>query len=288
VAPSFGVSATVTYRYFNNFLWNPPVGATPADYVQTGALTGTFANVGSVNVPYYGLTDAAATAGGFGYAAQNRPDYHQRYLGLELSATKRLANHWMGRFGFSTQSWNEYFDAPDAILDRTPTPSASGEYSNMTASGPLINGGAVVVSSTGSGKSGLYLVAPKYTLSANGLYQGPWGIDLGANLTARQGYGEPWYRSRVNTTDALVSSKSVLLGPSAEATRLPGVIEFDARLEKMFKFQRANFALDLDVFNILNRATTLGIQYDARVGTYNQILEIQNPRIARLGVRFSF
>ncbi|HEX3703292.1 MAG TPA: carboxypeptidase regulatory-like domain-containing protein, partial [Vicinamibacterales bacterium] len=288
VAPSFGVSATVTYRYFNNFLWNPPVGATTADYVQTGTLTGTFANVGTVNVPYYGLTQAAAAAGGFGYEAENRPDYHQRYLGFELSATKRLANHWMGRFGFSTQSWNEYFDAPDAIVDPTRTPSATGPFNNLTQSGPLINGGAVVVSSTGSGKSGLFLVAPKYILSANGLYQGPWGIDLGANITARQGYGEPYNRTRVSASDALVSSKTLLLGPSADANRLPGVVEFDARLEKMFKFQRTSFALDLDVFNILNRATVLGIQYDARVGAYNQTLEIQNPRIARLGVRFTF
>ena len=56
----------------------------------------------------------------------------------------------------------------------------------------------------------------------------------------------------------------------------------------MFHFAKTNLALDLDVFNLFNNATTLGIQYDARVGTYNSILEIQNPRIARLGVRFSF
>jgi len=32
----------------------------------------------------------------------------------------------------------------------------------------------------------------------------------------------------------------------------------------------------------------LGKQYNARVTTYNQVLEIMNPRIARLGVRFFF
>jgi hypothetical protein len=288
VGPGFGVSATVTYRYINNFLWNPPIGATRADYPQTGTFTGTFANVGAVNVPIYGLTEARAEAGNFGYEAQNRPDYHQRYLGLELSATKRLANHWMARLGFSTQSDNEYFDAPDAIMDPTATPSQSGAFNNLTQSGPLVNGGAVVISSTGSGKSGIYLVAPKYNFSANGLYQGPWGIDLGANLTARQGYGQPWNRTRVSANDAAVPTKTLLLGPSADANRLPTAVELDARLEKMFKFQRANFAVDLDVFNILNRATTLGIQYDGRVATYNQILEIQNPRIARIGLRFTF
>jgi hypothetical protein len=287
VMPNFGVSATVTYRYQNNFLWNPPNGATSASYKQTGTFSGTFANVGTVAVPYYGVA-ASALPAGFGYNAQNRPDYHQRYLGFEASATKRMSNRWMARLGFSTQSWNEYFDAPDAIMDPTPTPTASGQFSNLTASGPLVNGGAVVISSSGSGKSGLYLVAPKYTFSANGLYQAAWGINLGGNLASRQGYGEPWFRSRVNTSDALASSKSLLLGPSADATRLPGVIELDVRAEKMFKIQRANIAFDFDVFNVLNRGTTLGIQYDARVGTYNQILEIQNPRIARVGLRFTF
>ena len=85
-----------------------------------------------------------------------------------------------------------------------------------------------------------------------------------------------------------MSSKNLLLGPSADATRLPGVIELDVRAEKMFKIQRTNIAFDFDIFNVLNQGTTLGIQYDARSGTYNQILEIQNPRIARVGLRFTF
>jgi hypothetical protein len=291
VAPSFGVSATFTYRYFNNFLWDVPIGATRADYAQSGVFTGTFANVGSVSVPFYALNNAVAAAGGFGYITQNRPDYHQRYLGFELSATKRLANHWMARLGFSSQTWKEYFDASDAIMDPTSTPSAStwpANPPNLSLSGPNINGGDVAVSSTGSGKSGIYLIAPKYMINANGLYQGPWGIDLGANLALRQGYGEPWQRTRVATGDPLVSTKTLLIASSPDATRLPTNVELDARLEKMFKFSRANFAVDLDVFNILNRATTMGIQYDARVAAYNNILEIQNPRIARIGVRFTF
>src|SRR5581483_8937607 len=106
--PNFGVSATFTYRYFNNFLWNPANGVTSASYAQSGTFTGTFANVGSVSKPFYAATGVLP-----GFTAQNRPDYHQRYMSLELSATKRMSNHWMGRLGFASTSWNEYFDAPD-------------------------------------------------------------------------------------------------------------------------------------------------------------------------------
>ena len=32
------------------------------------------------------------------------------YQGFEVTATKRMSNHWMARFGFSTNCWREYFD----------------------------------------------------------------------------------------------------------------------------------------------------------------------------------
>jgi hypothetical protein len=283
VAPNFGLSATLTYRYINNVLWNPRNGVTPASYVQTGTFTGTFPNVGTVSIPFYGARSAQ-----LGYHAENRPDYHQRYLGFELSATKRMANRWMARIGFASTSWNEYFDSPAAILDPTRTPSASGQYTSLQESGPLQNGGPVVVRSSGSGKSQIYLLPPKYQMSANGMYQGPWGLDFGANWVLRQGYGEPFYRDRVATKDPVLGNKRLLLTSSVDQFRLDPVSSLDARIEKMFKFDRTSFALDLDVFNLFNSATVLGRQYNARVTTYNTVQEIMNPRIARLGVRFFF
>ena len=283
VMPSFGVSATVTYRYINNTLWGPANGITPASYSQTGTFTGTFANVGAVSIPFYGATGVLP-----GFNQQNRPDYHQRYLGFELAATKRMSNHWMGRAGFAKTSWNEYFDSPAAILDKTPTRSPSNEYGQYQSAGPLVNGGPVVVRSAGSGKSDIYLLPPKYQMSANGMYQAPWGLDFGANFILRQGYGEPFFRSRVNAHDPVLANKNLLLTNGADQFRLSAVSLLDVRIEKMFKFSSMSFALDFDIFNVLNTATTLGLQYDARSGLYNSVQEIMNPRIARLGVRFTF
>ena len=45
------------------------------------------------------------------------------------------------------------------------------------------------------------------------------------------------------------------------------------------------------MFNVLNAGTVLGKQYDARLTGatgFGQTLEIMNPRIARLGARFTF
>jgi hypothetical protein len=283
--PNFGVSATVTYRYINNLLYAPANGLT--GYVQSGTFTGTFANVGSVSIPYY---KAVGATGGGGFTSQNRPDYHQRYLGFELSATKRMSNHWMGRFGFATTSWNEYFDATNPLVDPTRQPTTTSEFSTggFISSGPLVNGGPVVVRSAGSGKSSIYLLPPKFQFTANGLYQFPYGINAGANLVVRQGYGAPWYRDRVATGDPVSNNKILLLTNTVDQFRLDPIASFDVRAEKMFKFGTTSLALDFDVFNLFNAATVLGYQYNARVTTYNTVQEIMQPRIARVGVRFFF
>jgi hypothetical protein len=49
--------------------------------------------------------------------------------------------------------------------------------------------------------------------------------------------------------------------------------------------------LTMDMFNVLNSSTTLGRQYDVTAtgstGFY-KTLEIMNPRLIRLGMRFQF
>jgi hypothetical protein len=224
-----------------------------------------------------------------GQTETNRPDYHQRYWGLEFSATKRMANKWMARLGFSTNDWREYFDDPaTSIIDPTPAPAI--RLPNRPFAGPLVNGGLTVRKSGGSGKSNIFLVAPKYQIVANGSYQGPWGFNFGGNLVARQGYAEPFFQSNVATGDAL-GRKTVLLVPQVDAFRLPAVTALDGRVEKTFTFGGARLAIDVDLFNVLNSATVLARQYDARlVGAtgFGQTLEIMSPRVARFGVRFTF
>ena len=63
---------------------------------------------------------------------------------------------------------------------------------------------------------------------------------------------------------------------------------FDARVGKEFRVQRVRLNVDIDVFNVLNSATVLGREYDRRLGTYDNVREIMNPRILRLGLRVGF
>jgi len=57
------------------------------------------------------------------------------------------------------------------------------------------------------------------------------------------------------------------------------------------RFCRVTTNFDFDVFNLFNSGTVLGRQYDYRLTGatgFNQVLEIMNPRIARVGLRFGF
>ncbi len=288
---NFGVSAAVTYRKMVDFNWDPRIGVRSTNYVQAGTLSGSgLPDNSSYDVPYYRVPSAGLSADSLsgGRERVSREGYHQRFMGLEASATKRLSNRWMARFGFSTNKHQEFFDnRATAIQDPTPAPAGS----LTTGAGPLVDGGLVVTQSGGSGKSGIYQLLPTYQFIGTGLYQAPLGIDLGFNWNLRQGFGQPWFRTRVSTAgDAFASTKTVLV-TDVSGHRLPAVTTFDFRLGKVVKAGRANFNVDLDVFNVFNSGTVLGRTYDLRLTGatgFNQVLEIMNPRIMRLGVRFSF
>jgi hypothetical protein len=272
--PDFGISGTVTYRRFTNFNWRNN-GLVGTDYVESTPLVGSDPAIGNYSVPIFIANRIPDNRAATEY--RDRPDYSQRYLGFEFAATKRLSNRWMARFGFSTNDHREYFDSRAGMTD--PTPSATS---------PNVDGGLVVRQSTGSGKSGIYQVLPKYQFIMTGMYQAAWGINLAANMVSRQGFAMQYFRDQVPTEDPISRNKTVFLLEEAGDQRLPAMTSLDLRVGKEFAFDRVRFNLDVDVFNALNSSTVLGRQYNLRVGTANNVLEIMNPRVLRLGLRFGF
>ncbi len=286
VMNNLAVSAAFTWRRFNDVIWTgtdlstgntvyPLVGVTRADYVQEGIVSG--GGVGTPQ-PIFAPRPSSLPPGN-GAEYRNRPGYHQQYLGFEVQATKRLADRWMARVGFSTSTHREFFDDLSvAIQDPTSTTIF-----------PNIDGGIVVTPSSASGKSEIYMLTPRYQFNASALYQLAWGINVAGNLVARDGFGQPYFAT-AESSDASAPEKRVLLVDPDES-RLPGVVSLDVRAGKSFNFSGHEIALDLDLFNVLNKSTVLGRQYDTTAtGStgFNQPLEIMNPRLFRLGVRFRF
>jgi len=285
---NFGVNASLSYRRFNDFTWRPLIGVTSADYHVEGTVTGTFPGAGTVSQPYYVLDESKLPPGG-GRVYSTREGYYQRYWGFEAQAVKRMSDRWMARLAFSTNDHREYFTDPArAIEDPTPNPGNNGN-SNFTGYSKR-NGGLVVSDSSGVGKSDIYLVQPKYQLIANGAYEAPYGFTVAANMVTRQGYGMPFY-ALTDTSDPAVTQKEVLVVNDVGDFRLPAVTSFDFRIGKAFTFDRTRLNVDLDVFNLTNQGTELRRQYDVTLTGAtgaNQVLEVMNPRILRVGLRVNF
>ncbi len=288
VMPQLGVSAAFSWRRFTDVIWSgqdlsaqvtvyPLIGVTKADYELEGVAEGNSPGLGTFSVPYY-APRAASLPPGNGSEYRNRPDYHQDFLGFEVQATKRLSDRWMARVGFSTNSNTEHFGSDPSIQD----PGQSTTW-------PNIDGGSYVTATTGSGKSEIYLILPRYQVSASGLYQFPHGINVAGNLVMRQGYGMPFFEP-VESADPLLPEKRVLLVDPKD-NRLSGVSVFDLRAEKSFLFGGRELSLTMDIFNLFNSSTVLGRQYDVTATGntgFNQPLEIMNPRLIRFGARIQF
>jgi hypothetical protein len=287
--PNFGISASWTYRRRTDQDWLHLNGLTGSDYVQTGSLVGNVPPVGpfcgsSAGCPLYSPLPGTVPSD-LGYVFESRSGYHQTYKGLEIAGTKRMSNNWMMRMSWSGGANREYFDSVDAQADPTPTLPGNAEW---TTNSPNVNGGVVITQTSGSGKSNIFIVLPKYQYVLTVAYLAKYDINFGLNYLFRQGYAEPYFNS--STLDPITGGRRnvVVIPQSVDDYRLPNVHSVDGRVSKGFNFKNFTANVDFDLFNMFNSATPLGKQYDLRRANFNQVLEVMNPRILRIGVRVSF
>jgi hypothetical protein len=292
----FSVGVNYSYRRYTDLLETRPEKHqgqgdfyTGADYVVGGTAGGTFTDInGKVintpTVPFYVLK-SGVDAPVF-YVIRNRPDYRQTYNGIEVTATKRLANRWMFRGNVTYNNWTQHA-GPNSFYDptqRIPTVSPANQAWCLGACS-----GTVIERSAGSGSFKDVFINSKWSTNVTGLYQLPWDFSLGASLSARQGYPKIW-RDEItvdNGVDDVVLNK---IG----SVRFPNVYELDLRAAKDFRIMnRFGITLSADLFNLPNKRTVLQRETllfsdseSSPVG--NQIEELQSPRIWRFGARINF
>ena len=264
---------------------------TSADYELAYRLTGSTPETGSYDAPVYQLKSGVAPPV-FGVLT-NRPDYSQTYDGLELSLVKRMNNRWMLRGNVSYSDWVQNLGA-DAIVDPTHVRTGSGCSSCDEAA--VVQGSGTI-----SGAKGAVWINSKWAVNAAGVYQIPViETNLGFNFTMRQGY--PALYAASASTSSGEGRKNVLLD-DVDAHRLPNPYSLDLRLAKDVRFHGMGLEFSLDAFNVTNEQTILqrtsdlirtpnfagGVANNAPRGdTANRVRELQNPRVLRLGARFTF
>ena len=286
--PQFGISASMTWRRFTDLIWS---GQDLAQQITVYPLAGVTSVITSAKAWFEAMCLASAHTP---KSILHRGNRACRPATAASSATGLTtpSSTWGSKCrrpsGCRTNGWRA------SVFRRIATRKTSAATDALQDPGqsttwPNIEGGAFVTATTGSGKSEIYLILPRYQITASGLYQFPWGINAAANLVAREGYGMPFFEP-VESADPVLPEKRVLL-VDPETSRLPAATSLDLRGEKSFMFGSRELVLTADLFNAFNVSTVLGRQYDVTVSGntgYNQPIEIMNPRLLRFGVRFQF
>ncbi len=275
-------SYTKTTDLFGNFTGTitPRVGVALGDYAPGAGFTGALPGGQAYSVATWIPNAAAITAGGNGFATTNVPGFSTGYQGIELGITKRLANKWMGRVGFSWNDATEHFDGTSGMYDTNGNPTP-------TVTEPLKNGGQFAPQSGGSGSGTIYINA-KWQFNANAMYQAPYGLEVSANVFGRQGYPFPIVRSGTTATLGADSGLTVLLSPEIDSFRFPNLWNTDIRVARQFKMDRTSIRAIFDVFNIMNANTALVRVNDITSTSFNQLAQNLSPRIARVGLVVGF
>jgi hypothetical protein len=284
VAANFAIGAAYSYRYRKNFVWDQYEKTrgsndfyTSADYEVAAPLNGTLPDGSSYSIPTWALKDGNPLP--VFYVTRNRPDYHQTYNGLELTATKRFSNRWMMRGNVTLSDWKQHV-GPNGFVD--PTPIVEGDSCSSCD-------GAVVASNGGSGG----YINSRWAYSFNAVYEAPYQFMFGASVVGREGYIIPYYRRR-NNGDGL-GNKDVMVVSEFGDSRLPDLFNLDLRVARDFHMPAGVVMnLSLDLFNVTNERTVLwrdNRMYTADgsdVSENNWIEQLQSPRVWRLGARVRF
>ena len=267
--------AQLTWRRLVDPLWRPLRGLALSDYVVRGSVRGTLFGE-PYDVAYYAPASLSRLVPGGGRVLANREGYVQDVWTLELSAGGRIGGRLEWDFSTSASDWRELFVDPARSL-QDPT-STEGE--------PLRDAGTVAVRAGGLGRGDIFASA-RWTAAASLRASLPWRLTAATRIHGRDGFPVPYYKV-ADTGDPTAAAKNVLVAPEVDTFRLPPVVLADARLARAFRAGRGTLTAAADVFNVLNRATTLQVVRDVDVPSLGRPRDLVRPRVVRFDLEYRF
>jgi hypothetical protein len=289
ILSDFGLSLVGTYRKYDHFNWElsyyPETGQleSPDWYQSAGTPPGTIPVMGDTkdakNNEWYYLKPQ------YGYTPwrflKPRDGYRVDFLGVDIIFNKRLSNKWMFNGSMSWLHQATHFGTA-GINNKT----------NLWA----LEGRPDVGEDPGAQS-----LNPRWMVKAMGLYQLPYGMDVSASFTAREGrlVGETFKIIDYSLPNPR-SNSAVLYLAKFGTEHLKPFINITFRFQKRVKVSNGTITFSADVFNVFNSAVvhnryaklhgTLALPNNAFAVNPTDFTakNILNPLAARLGVRFNF
>ncbi len=190
------------------------------------------------------------------------PESNERtYKGLELTASKRFADNW--------QAVASLIVSEMEVIQPTVALQSSGIFDNPNG---LINA------------KGLDLTNQKVQFKLQGTYVFSFGLAASGFYSYIS--GTPYTRELI--VDGLPQGTFRVFAEPRGSSLTDNANLMDLRLEQTFKIGTSTrFGVILDVFNLFNASTV--VDYGKITGVdYGEPSSIRNPRLGRLGVRFSW
>ena len=182
-------------------------------------------------------------------AASDRAD---EYHSFEITANKRFSNRW----NMSSSLWM----------------TKTHEWIRATPTSP--NDDLFPVNDTWA-----------WEARADGNYRFPW--DVNASVNVRAASGQKGQRTQSFSDPRLLQGAVTLRMEEYGAQHGPVVPVTSFRLAKKFRAaQRYAVDVNFSVFNLINSSAPVSISYLS--GTFGRVTDILAPRVARIGMQFSF
>lgn len=264
IFPDFSLSATLTLRRTHRTGWNilheKETGWTVSRQNYIGPIQGSLTYDDKTYQYEYWTLDRYRPAGRL---STNRPGYHTNYTGIEISAAKRLSHKWMMNASFSLQR-NILHYGEKGFND----PTNKDKWEGRPAFGDA-----------------------QWMAKLSFLYQLPWGFNVSLFAHAKQGYAQSQQiivRTPERAAVGLGAVKYIDIEKYGE-TRLPTFYNMDVGLVKDIRIGKyGTLSLHVDAFNVFNFDHALYRYGVVNSPSYNEIWEILNPRVIRLGIRYRF
>lgn len=209
-----------------------------------------------------------------------RPDYYQRYFGVDITFKKRLTadSRWMVNGSFTWQKWTRHY----------PSRFSYGGNHNPTDHEPveLMDGYPMGFISGSSGATDASM-NPRWMLKLGFMAQLPLKINFSGTFVARDGYILPEYYVDRSVETSTGDNPSTYTAPYG-TYRLNTHYLMNLRVERGFPIGFAKLIFSIDCFNVFNTDEVLDRVYDASSSIYDQDIMITSPRIFRFGVRIDF
>ena len=284
------VGVNYVWRRYGNFQWEDKNGITTADWVAQSFTAPASTCPGADNrtaaaqcpaVTFYQPAFQQPTV----FTYTNAPGYNRTFNGVEVSARKRMSNHWLLNSSFSYNSivynYNEFAGSNNMSSGTAGTTPLTEDPTNRA----VRDGHQYDFLTSGSGIGNVFVNA-KWLFKLSGLYELPLAINVSAFYNARQGY--PFERGILSPSRIFGGNTVwVLLDPIGDS-RLPNYQNLDVHVDKKFRFGSANFVPQLDVFNLANANTIQAIRGTQNAANANQIQAILAPRVVRFGVKVNW